>query len=316
MPQCPPGQAIVASSEKEERERESVTVPRPCPPRLTHVFSHVLPTSSPHLVHTLSTPSHRLMPVAGTCVSPRCKNPPKVGPDLPPKGTEARESPAPRCRAYRALTCGVPRWNTGVFSILERKMGRRGGGGEGSSETPVRAQPLPAFNRTGDSRVAGCGRVVQSHGRSSRHPIFSTSEPPPERPQHASTSRAAKTETAWTLLAAVAALLLTPSPARTSVVQIRSETPSTHATTRDKHALLPVRIRADQVFNTCPRADHRPVPTDTPEQRHLLSSRCLLGRPSDGAAGLRRGLVAPLLDNARCAGQTVRPTTELLLALR
>lgn len=121
--------------------------------------------------------------------------------------------------------------------------------------------------------------------------------------------------TAWTLLAAVAALLLTPSPAITSVVQIRSETPSTHATTRDKHALPPVRIRADQVFNTCPRADHGPVPTDAPEQRHLLSSRCLLVRPSDGAAGLRRGLVAPLLDNARCAGQTVRPTTELFFAL-
>lgn len=164
--------------------------------------------------------------------------------------------------------------------------------------------------------------MVQSHGRSSRRPhsprirpVFSTSEPPPEQPQHASTSRAAKTETAWTLLAAVAALLLTPSPAITSVVQIRSETPSTHATTRDKHALPPVRIRADQVFNTCPKADHGPVPTDAPEQRHLLSSRCLLVRPSDGAAGLRRGLVAPLLDNARCAGQTVRPTTELFFAL-
>lgn len=255
------------------------------------------------------------MPVAGTCVSPRCRNPSQVDPDLPSKGTEAQESPAPRCRAYRALTCGVPRWNTGVFSILERIMVRRGGGGEGSSETPVRAQPLPAFNKRGIPEwqgVAGWYNLtadpvdIQSFLLLSPLLNDRSTRPP---------SRAAETETAWTLLAAVAALLLTPSPARTSVVQIRSETPSTHATTRDKHALPPVRIRADQVFNTCPRADDRPVPTDTPEQRHLLSSRCLLGRPSDGAAGLRRGLVAPLLDNARCAGQTVRPTTELFLAL-
>lgn len=225
------------------------------------------------------------MPVAGTCVSPRCRNPPQGGPGSPiqrNRGT-SEENPAPRCRAYRALTCGVPRWNTGVFSILERKMGSRGGGGEGSSETPVRAQPLAAINRTGDSRVAEWQGVAGWYNL--------TADPVDDRTLRASIqsflllspllsnrstrppSRAAKTETAWTLLAAVAALLLTPSPARTSVVQIRSETPSTHATTRDKHALPPVRIRADQVFNTCPRADHGPVPTDTPEQRHLLSSR-------------------------------------------
>lgn len=33
--------------------------------------------------------------------------------------------------------------------------------------------------------------------------------------------------------------------------------------------------------------------------------------PSDGTAGLRRGLVVPLLDDARRAGKTVRDTTKL-----
>lgn len=189
----------------------------------------------------------------------------------------------------------------------------------GSSETPALAQPLPVLSRRGfhGGRVWQGGtisRQIQSTTvLSAMRPIFSTSEPPPERTAARVEQPDRKTETAWTVLATVATLPLTPLLPQPASC-IHAVKPSTHAPTRDKHALPPLRIRAVQVFNTRPRANHSPVPTNTPEQRHLLSSTCSV-RASDGTAGLRRGLVAPMLNDARCAGQTVRPTTELFFPL-
>lgn len=50
--------------------------------------------------------------------TPEC---PKVDPDLLPKEREDKKA---QLQGLQALTCGVPRWNTGVFSIPEGIMGR------------------------------------------------------------------------------------------------------------------------------------------------------------------------------------------------
>lgn len=171
--------------------------------------------------------------------TPEC---PKVDPDLLSKEREDKKKA--QLQGLEALTCGVPRWNTGVFSILEGIMGRRGGGAR--AWVPRRPQLLLSHSRSlagRDSTVAGCGRVAQSHGRSSRRPSsppcvqsFLLLSPLLNEPQHASRSRDRKTETAWTVLAAVATLPLTPSPASTSVLHIRSETLYTCPNTRQTRA--------------------------------------------------------------------------------
>lgn len=67
-----------------------------------------------------------------------------------------------------------------------------------------------------------------------------------------------------------ASLLPQPAPC------IYAVKPHLHmAPTRDKHALPPLRIRVVQVFDTRPRADHGPVPTDTHLSRdNLPGSNC------------------------------------------
>lgn len=178
----------------------------------------------------------------------------------------------------------------------------------GSSETPDCAQPLPTLiSKWGwqGGRVAGCGRVWQG-GTISRQiqlttvlsairPISSTSEPPPERPQHRRRA-AGKIETPWTLPVALAALALKPLPAPTSVLHIRSETPFTQRpNTRQTRAAG----QCESEQSRCP----------TPAQG-LIMALCQLthlnrdtcrpqesgssDRPSDGTAGLRCGLVLPL----------------------
>lgn len=119
-------------------------------------------------------------------------------------------------------------------------------------------------------------RQIQSTAvLSAMRPIFSTSEPPPERPQHASTTRATRPRTPGLFLLPEPALPPRPHLPQAASCRYAVKPPPT----RDKHALLPLRIRAVQVSDTCPRADHGPVPTDTPQQRHLLSSRCSCSQP-------------------------------------
>lgn len=70
-----------------------------------------------------------------------------------------------------ALTCGVPRWKTGVFSILERIMGRRGGG--------ARAPRRPQFMLS-HSRPLAEGGIPGWQGVAGWHNL--TADPVDDRP--------------------------------------------------------------------------------------------------------------------------------------
>ncbi|KAI7782482.1 hypothetical protein LA080_013481 [Diaporthe eres] len=226
-----------------------------------------------HTAHVESPPDASSWDVRVT-QTPECS---KVDPDLLPK--EREDKKAQLQGLLQALTCGVPGWNhrgllhPGGGNGEERWRGE----GVGSSETPALAQPLPVLSRRGfhGGRVWQGGtisRQIQSTTvLSAMRPIFSTSEPPPERTAARIEQPDRKTETAWTVLATVATLPLTPLLPQPASC-IHAVKPSTHAPTRDKHALPPLRIRAVQVFNTRPRADHGP--TALPDSDAVSLHRC------------------------------------------
>lgn len=125
------------------------------------------------------------MPVAGTCVSPRRQNAPRWTRICSQRNGRTRK---PSCRA----------WPTGAYvwriSLEHRGLLHPGGDngeerwrgeGVGSSETPALAQPLPALSRRGfhGGRVWQGGTISRQITTvlSAMRPIFSTSEPPPER---------------------------------------------------------------------------------------------------------------------------------------
>lgn len=174
--------------------RESVTV---CPT--------TLPTSCPRIAHASPTPSHRLMPAAGTCVSPRRQNAPRWTP-ISPQRNRTRD---PSCRAYQRLRVAHIAGTQGSSPSQRGEMGRRGGG----ARAPRRPQLLLSHSRPlltqGDGipewqGVAGWHNLTADPVRGPLSPpcvqSFLLLSPLPERPQHASTSRATRPRTAWTVL--------------------------------------------------------------------------------------------------------------------
>lgn len=207
----------------------------------------------------------------------------EVDPRTPFRGTEGQESPA-------AGPIGAYVWRTS----LEHRGLLHPGGDDGEERWRGRGllgDPSSCSATPGPAFVSRMGLIPRWHGvagwlnltadpvddRPTRHPSQSFLLLSPLLSDR-STRRVSeqpdrdRLDCSRCLRSPLAHASLLPQPAPC----IYAVKPHLHmAPTRDKHALPPLRIRAVQVFDTRPRADHGPVPTDTHLSRdNMPGSNC------------------------------------------